>query len=515
MNGAACLVQTLLNGGIDLCLANPGTSEMHFVAALDAHPDMRCVLGLHETVVSGAADGYGRMADKPAATLLHLGSGLSNASANMHNARRARTPMVNVVGDHATYHRQYNAPLTSDIEGLARPVSDWVRTIAAPDDVPEATAEAIRAASAAPGQIATLILPADTSWGAVSAQPATVMPPAAPPKPDQAAIDQAVKLLTADGPALLLVGDRALRADGLALAARIRAATGADLATPMSNKRVERGAGRPSLPRVPYPVDQALAMLSGYRAAVLVGAKDPVAFFAYPGKPSRFLPEDCEIFTLAAPSDDQIYALEALVDALGAGPAAPDGAAEVPAAPTGALNGDSIGQAVGALLPEGAIVADESITTGRQFFPLTAGAPPHDWLQITGGAIGCGMPLATGAALACPDRPVLNLQADGSALYSAQSLWTQAREGLNVTTVIFANRSYQILLGEMKGVGVENPGPSARDMLNLDRPAIDWVSLARGFGVEAAQATTADELVEQLSRGFQSDGPYLIEAVLA
>lgn len=511
--GADALCDTLLANDVDVCFANPGTSEMHFVAALDRKQQMRCVLGLFEGVVTGAADGYARMAAKPAATLLDTGPGLANALANMHNARRAHTPMVNVVGDHASYHLPYDAPLTSDIESLARPMSGFVRRIGSAADVSPATAEAIAAASRAPGAVTTLILPADHAWGAAPQVAPAKAQLRAPALPDPDRVAAVAKALKNGKKTVIVMSGTALRAGALATAQGIADATGAALMAQQSNGRMERGAGRVAVDRVPYPVDQAIAALRGFEQIVLVGAKWPVIFFGYPGKPSSPVPEGCETFVLADPSDDLPAALEALGSEVGAGTAKPVAAA-LPDAATGALNAETLAVAIGRHLPENAIVCDEAVTTGRDFFRFTAGSAAHDWLQVTGGAIGGGMPLATGAAIACPGRKVVNLQADGSAMYTNQALWTMAREKLDICVVIFANRKYQILLGELKGVGAGEPGLNASRMLNLDDPSIDFVKLAESMGVEAARADTAEGFADLFARAMKTEGPFLIEAVI-
>jgi acetolactate synthase I/II/III large subunit len=513
MNGAESLVRTLVAGGVEACFTNPGTSEMHFVAALDKVEGMRCVLCLFEGVATGAADGYARMAEKPASTLLHLGPGLANGLANLHNAHRARSPMVNIVGDHATYHRRFDAPLTSDIEMLARQYSAWLRTSEDSTAVAADGAEAIAAARTAPGQIATLILPANTAWGE-GGEIATMPAVPARAKASEDALRGAVEALRSGEPALLFLGDKAVRARGIELASRIAAATGARVLAQTSNSRMERGAGRIPVERLPYPVDLALAALKDVKHLILIGAISPVAFFAYPGKPSELAPEGCAMHRLAQPSEDQIDALERLAEAVDAPAAAPAKRNERPGLPKGPLTPEAIGLTLGALIPENTVVCDESITTGRNFFAASHRAAPHDWLQITGGSIGLGIPMATGAAVACPDRKVINLQADGSGLYTAQALWTQARENLDVLTLIWANRSYAILRGELANVGAENPGRKALGMLSLDNPPIDWVSLAKGYGVEARRAETLDELIAGMRAGLARRGPYLVEVVL-
>ena len=513
MNGAESLARTLTGAGVEVCFANPGTSEMHFVAALDRVEGLRCVLGLAEGVVTGAADGYGRMAEKPASTLLHLGPGLANGLANVHNAKRANTPMVNVVGDHATYHKKYDAPLASDVEGAARPFSHWVKTSTDSRSVAGDGAAAVAAALAPPGRISTLILPADASWneadGPSPPRPVEERASAAPE-----AISAAARVLRSGAPAVLFLGGPALREPGLTLAGRVAASTGARLIAQTHNARVERGAGRIAVDFLPYPVDAALAALDGAEHLLLVGAKAPVAFFAYPGKPSELSPPECEVHTLADPAEDVVGALEALADELDARQESPVQRAETGSPDGGAVTLDAAAAAVGAMLPEGAVVVDEALTGAATFLSRTRGAAPHDLLQITGGAIGIGLPLATGAAMGAPDRKVVCLQADGSAMYTVQALWTQAREGLDVTTVILDNRSYAILKGELANVGAGDAGRKAHDMMELDRPALDWVALARGMGVEAGRATTVEEFNRQLEAGLRSEGPYLIDLVL-
>jgi acetolactate synthase-1/2/3 large subunit len=509
MNGAESLVHTLLACGVDTCFTNPGTSEMHFVAALDRVPGMRCVLGLQENVVTGAADGYARMTDRPAATLLHCGPGLANGLANLHNARRARTPVVNLVGDQATHHRPLDAPLTADTEGWARPVSLWTRTATHAETV---GADAAACVQAAVGGVATLILPSDTCWndgGRVAAKLAAISP--APASPE--AVQTAATILRRGEPTLLLLAGRALRAGPLALAQGICAATGARMLSPTSNTRVAHGAGRVAIDRVPYVIDAALKALAGLKHIILVGAPAPVGFFAYPGKPGRMYPEDCQVHVLARPDQDPADAIARLADALGAKPATSDTARTDHQPGRGAVTPESFAPTLAALLPEDAIVVDESVSFGRGIYPACAGAAPHDWLQLTGGAIGDGIPLATGAAIGAPGRRVIALQADGSAMYTLQGLWTQARERLDVTTVILANRKYAILLGEYRNVGA-NPGRTAMDMMDLSNPELDWVRLAGGMGVEAAKAETMEQFADLFAQANARSGPFLIELVI-
>lgn len=513
MNGAQSLVRTLLDAGVDTCFANPGTSEMHFVAALDQIAGMRCVLGLHETVVTGMADGYYRIAGKPACTLLHCGPGLANGLANLHNARRARSGIVNIVGDQATYHRPHDAPLTADTDALARTVSGWVRTTTRSADVGRDAAAAVQAARTPPGQVATLILPSDVCWddGGVVAEP---LPVPAPPALDPMAIENAARVLRSGAQVLILLGGGAVLAPAQALAWRVAKATGARLMAEFVNARVERGRGRLPLDRVPYPMDQAIAALREFDHIILVGSKAPVGFFAYPGKPSVQYAPHTQLHILSRHDQDAEAALQGLVDALGAPPADLPDPGPRPATARGPITPEGLAQTVAALMPENAIVSDESVSFGRGFYQSTFAAPPHDWLHLTGGAIGDGLPVATGAALgAGGQRRVISLQADGSAMYSLQSLWTQARERLPNTTIILANRSYKILIGEYAGVGA-TPGDTAMRMLDLHDPALDWVRIANGMGVEGARATTLDECADLMSQSFKQPGPFLIELMI-
>ncbi len=514
MTGAESLLGTLLASGVDVCFANPGTSEMHFVAALDTVEGMRPVLALAETVVTGAADGYGRMTGRPAATLLHLGPGLANGLANLHNARKAATPIVNIVGNHASRHLRYDAPLTADVEGFARPVSGWIRQSPDARSVAADAARAVRAAREAPGQIATLILPADAAWD--EAEGIAPPLPAAMPEPVAAdAVERIARLLHGGAKAAILMRGEALRGPALAAAGRIAARTGARLLCDTFAPRMERGAGRVVVERLPYFAEQALDFLGATELLVLVGAAPPVSFFAYPGKPSWLTPEGCRIATLAHPHEDGPQALEALADALDARAGAPVAAFAVPDIDrSAALNPETIMRVVARALPEGAILADESISSGLACFPLTVTAAPHDFLNLTGGAIGSMLSVATGAAVACPDRKVVLLQGDGSAMYNLQALWTQARENLDVLTVIYSNRAYRILEVELGRVGAVQQGSKALSLFDLSNPALDWTALAQGMGVEAVRAETVPAFEAAVAAAMARRGPMLIEAVI-
>ncbi|MEI9990610.1 MAG: acetolactate synthase large subunit [Rhizomicrobium sp.] len=514
MNGAESLVRTLVASGVEVCFANPGTSEMHFVAALDRVDGIRAVLGLFEGTVTGMADGYGRVAEKPASTLLHLGPGLANGLANLHNARRAATPIVNIVGDHATYHAQYDAPLASDIIGFARPVSAWVQSSPSALTVAADGARAVQAALSPPGQIATLILPADTAWNEAEGE-APALPRPLPSAVSDEAIYRAVAALKNGKRTTILIRGHALKARGLAAAGRIAAGSGARLACDTFTARLQRGAGRVALARIPYFAEQIVEFFADTEQLVLVGAKPPVSFFAYPGKPSWGLAEGCVIHYLAHANEDGTQALEALAEALGA-PAAPAHVAPLkrPDSIADKFDQFTIGQVIARHLPEGAIISDEGATSGAGTALATATAAPHDILSLTGGSIGQGLPVATGAAVGAPGSKVVCIHGDGGAMYTLQALWTQAREKLDVTTVIFANRSYAILNIELARVGAGNPGPKALSMLDLHNPELDWTKLASGMGVEASRATNIRDFESQFESAMRGKGPRLIEAIL-
>jgi len=515
-NGAQALMQTLVNAGVEVCFTNPGTSEMHFVAALDSAPGMRAVLCLFEGVATGAADGYARMAGKPAAVLLHLGCGLGNGLANLHNARKGKVPVVNIVGDHATYHVQYDAQLQSDIETVARNVSPgFVRTSASTAELGRDAVEAVQAAKGPPGQVATLILPADVSWGEGGVVEPAPRVERAPPAADEA-VQAAADAIRSGGRTAILLGGGALRESALQIAARIAAHSGVKLFSETFPARMERGAGLQAVERLAYLAEMASVQLKSFDRLVLVDAKAPVSFFAYPGKKSYLAPDACTVLELSSAAQDAPASLKKLAVALGADNAAPAPApAFRPAAPRGKkLTAEKVCKAVGHLLPENAILVDEAITSGLMLAKYTAGAPRHDLLTLTGGAIGQGLPNAIGAAIACPERPVLALIGDGSSMYTIQSLWTMARERLDVTAVIFNNASYSVLNVELERVGADAIGPKARAQLDLTRPVMNFTQIAEGMGVPAVRATSPDDFTRALQRALATPGPHLIEAVV-
>ncbi|WP_166416391.1 acetolactate synthase large subunit [Cochlodiniinecator piscidefendens] len=509
--GAHFLLENLLKSGVDTCFANPGTSEMHLTAAMEDYPDVTKVLCLFEGGATGAADGYARMTRKPAATLLHLGPGLANGLANLHNAKKAGSSMINIVGDHTTFHKKYDAPLNSDVEGTARPYSDWVKTTQGPGTLGTDAAEAIAAAKSHGGQIATLIIPADVAWSERDAELVYVTP--TQQAPESAAIEQALQWLQNGKPTGIILGQDALFGEGLKLAGQIAAGSGATLLSPYASARTERGYDLPETTRIPFPVDAAVATLSRFEQLILIGADEPVAFFAYPGKPSRVAPETAKLMSVATPRDDIGRALKQLATLIGPAKSPTPESLNVPVS-AGALTPDLLTDVVAASVTEGLIIVDEGVTSTRSFFGKSAGCPRHDYLVNVGGSIGAGLPLALGAGIACPDRPVLCLSGDGSAAFTLQALWSMARHNLNVTTIICANNSYEILKGEMFRVGAMTPDGPKNPLLELDGPCMNWVSLAEGFGVSAQRCETAEDLTAVLQTSLASPGPYLIEAAL-
>jgi acetolactate synthase-1/2/3 large subunit len=513
MNGADALLSTLLANEVTACFANPGTSEMQFVAALDRAPAMRPVLCQFEGVATGAADGYGRIAGKPACTLLHLGPGYGNGVANLHNARRAFTPIVNVIGDHATYHRQYDAPLNSDIPTLVKPNSVWAKSADSPDAVAGLAAEAVAASYGPPGGPASLILPADSAWRPTTGEP-VVAQKAARPAPAGSAVEAAAKAIRAAKNPVVLIGGQACLAPALRQAARLQAA-GVSVYADTFVARQPRGAGAFAPKRMPYFGEMALAELDGVDLMVFAGTTTPVAFFAYPDRPSVLTPEGCATLTLAERAEDAAAGLAALADALGAPAEGPVQPQKLPdAAPGGDLNAYHVGTSIARHMPEGAIVCDDAVTSGAGVAAAAATARPHEVLALTGGAIGIGLPLAVGAAVAAPDRKVLSLNGDGAAMYTVQALWTMARENLDVTVVVFANHTYRILNVEMTRTGAGEAGPSARKLLDLGDPDIDWIPIAKGMGLPSVSCATAEAFEKAFAGAMAQRGPMFIEAVI-
>ena len=514
MNGAESMLETLVNNGVEVCFSNPGTSEMHMVAAMGKTQAMRSILGLFEGVCSGAADGYGRMAGKPACTLLHLGPGLSNASANLHNALKANSPVVNLIGDHAIYHKGYDAPLNSDVIGLSHPVSRWVRSVAGATDLPGDAADAVVAANIHPGQIATLIVPADCAWNE-SVDPVGAQQLPATPRVSDGAVTGAAQLLGNGKSTILLMSNAALSERCIELADQVCQATGARLFCDTFTARIPRGEGRCPVERLGYFAEQATEQIEGVEQLIMVGTKAPVAFFAYPGKASEFYPPGSTLHTLAEVSEDAEDALGKLVDELDAGRLVLRRQQLLkPGLATGTLSSETVARAFTELMPTDAVVVDESATAGFLTYPLSETAEPHDWLSLTGGSIGQALPNSIGAAVACPDRKVICLQGDGGAMYTIQSLWTMARENLDICVVIFANRKYQILQIELARVGAQSMNKKTLDMMDLGNPDLDFVKMAEGMGVRAGRATTADEFNQLFAAAMNEPGPVLIETML-
>lgn len=512
MNGAEKLIQTAAAAGTEVCFTNPGTTEMLLVAALDTVPGVRGVLAMFEGVVTGAADGYGRMADKPALTLLHLGPGFANGIANLHNARRARTPIVNLIGHHATWQRNFDPPLNSDVEKLAAAVSGWQRTNSDAGHISRDTADAIGASLNHPGQVATLIVPGDSQWNDA---PERVFeaPPSHAGRIDVAAVEKIRQALAGER-TLLLLGQTGLRDAGLRAAGRISKATGCQLMSETFPKRMERGPHLPALPRLPYFPEQAIEALSKFEHVVLAGCSEPASFFGYEDGPDTLIPDNVTLSTLAGPLDDAAHALELLAEALDAPADFDTPQLERPPRPSGEISATAIAQALVSTMPESSIVIDEGVTSAGAVYPISANGPAHSFLALTGGAIGFGMPAGVGAAIACPDRQVIVLEGDGSGLYTCQALWTQAREGLNVVNVVFNNSVYRILQVELLRAGITEPGPQALHLTELSKPAVQWTTLSESFGVPATRVESADELTAALENAFAEDGPHTVEVMI-
>ena len=512
MTGAEALVGTLADQGVRACFANPGTSEMHLVTALDKEPRIRSVLCLFEGVATGAADGFARVSGQPAMTLLHLGAGYLNGGANIHNARRARSAMINVIGDHAVPHLKYDAPLTSNITGLAGPNSIWIKSADCVGDTGRLAREAYLASfGPQPGPVA-LLLPADSAWMSGGIKAAPLAPPTLKRVSAERISDAAQALKAAIKP-MILINGTALSAQGLQAAARLRAA-GIRIMTDTFYPRMRRGAGLFIPDRMQYFSEKAMADLAGHDLMLLAGTEPPVAFFAYPEKPSLLVPEGCSVQSLGGPDTDSAETLCTLADEIGAHEAASAAALSLPEAPQGELTPASIGASLARHLPENALVSDDGVSNSLPCYLATQSAHAHDWMMLTGGAIGLGMPLALGAAIAAPDRKVVCLSGDGAGLYTPQTLWSLAREAADVTLIVFVNHSYRILNIELRRTGAGNAGPTAKDMLSIGRPDVDWVKLSESMSVPACEAHTAEQFEAALAEALNHKGPRLIAAML-
>jgi acetolactate synthase-1/2/3 large subunit len=511
MNGAECVIKAAKDSGVEVCFANPGTTELPLVVALDTVEGIRPVLGLFEGVCTGAADGYARMLQKPAMVLLHLGPGLANGIANLHNAKRAHSRIVTVVGEHSTWHRPFDPPLAMDIESLAKSVSGWNRTCSSSDLLGQDMADAIEATEI--GQIATLIVPFDLQTKKCG--DSMVIPHTQEKRSiGKDTVKSAAALLRGSKKAALVLGNNYIGRKELMVAASIKQACGCDLITENFPAHIERGAGLPDVSRIAYLPEMAIDMLSKYEVFVFIGAKEPVSFFGYEGIPANFLKEEQRKIHLSKHNQDLLEVLNALADELDAPKILnPDILTSLkrPEIPTGNLDSGKICSIIAALQPEGAIVVEEAITTGLMYYPITSSVSPFSLLTLTGGSLGQGAPCAVGAAIACPDRPVINFQADGAGMYTLQALWTEAREGLNVTTLICSNRSYDILKVEYGRLGV-SPGKCGSHLTNL--AGIDWVNLGKGMGVPSVKVTTAEDLAKELGKALNEQGPNLIQMVM-
>ena len=516
MTGAEIILSTAADAGVEICFANAGTTELPLVAAFDTVKSIRPVLGLFEGVCTGAADGYARMKQKPVLTLLHLGPGFANGIANLHNAKRARSPILNIIGQHATWHLNADPPLNMDIASLARTVSGWYRQSASVEALSRDVAEGL--AASLYGQVSTLVVPADHQWAEHKSDKIT-LPEFAFDRIDQATIATARKLLKeAQKPALIL-GGRALRKPSLAAAAEIQVKTGCGLLRITFPAYVDSGEGLPIVRPIPYVPGQARALLGIYDTLILAGTNEPVAFFGYRDGRSFLLNDQQCHFRIDTDKQDVAVVLEELARALDAETGKNKTGSilaqyALPELPSGTLNAEKMCATIAAMQPEHCIVVDEGVSSTAPYYSYAPFLKPYSQLNVTGGAIGHGMPLALGAALACPDRKVINIEADGSAMYTIQALWSQAHEKANVITVICSNRKYLIIELECLAAGYTSLGAEARALMNLTNPALDWVGLSRGMGVPAASVTTAEELTREFNAALKESGPHLIEVIL-
>lgn len=513
--GADIMFDALYQGGARICFANPGTTELTMVSALARQTGIRSVLSLFEGVCTGAADGYFRVSGQVPLTLLHLGPGFANGIANLHNARRAGSRIINLIGDHASWHLSYDAPLTSDIESLASPVSREVIRMRSPAGITADVQSSFEATCRKEGGSATLIIPTDVI-------DATVKPGSAQLRAstwqganvaDQIISDAAQKARNADE-IIVLIGGNALDEAGIKAGAALAEKLGGRLLMEPYPAIVTLGGDLPQVERQAYFPDDVIAQM-GDATVILAGSRMPISYFGYEGWPSQLVAEE-RLVRLAGPEHDAVDALQRLAEILGAeAVSSPEHKTANSVADGGAsLTPASVIEELIEQLPDGSIISLEGSTLGGPWLRSAHRARRHRVMTNTGGAIGQGLPCAVGAALAAPDVRVVSLQSDGSAQYTFQSLWTMAREKLNVTVIIAANHRYAILQTELARADAPLDDAVIADLTLLDRPRIDWVALATGYGVEAVRATTNDELAAALRYGLSLDGPLLIQAEL-
>lgn len=513
-NGAENIINSLQEAGVNICFTNPGTSEMHLVAALDKSTKIKSVLCLFEGVVTGAADGYARISGKPAATLLHLGPGFANGIANLHNAQKANSPIINLVGQHALSHLQHETPLHSDITGLAKPVSGWVKTIYSPNDISTLITGAVSNTQKSGNRISTVIIPTDIAW--TNSDISFNNPDDVSETPvDLALISKiADRLLSAKLP-VIFINTTGLDKYCVDLIGKIQKRTGCRIFSELFVSRLTKGAGEVIVERIPFRQKEALEIFSNVDEAILIGAYHPRTFFAYPDQDnsSMFMP-DCRVISLTDPNSFSCDAIQALVTKLQADELIPDvSTTRHLECATGELTTEKVGLSIAALLPENTIISDDGITSTFNYWPLFTHAPKHDWLYTTGGSIGQGLPVAIGAALAAPERPVLCLSGDGSAMYTIQSLWTQVRENLNIINIIYSNRSYKILNAELSMIGIDNIGNTGKKLLDLSKPNINFVTLAKSMGMQAVCVTDMSEFNQAMKEAINTSQPSLIEVL--
>jgi acetolactate synthase-1/2/3 large subunit len=513
MTGAEAIIGSLADCGVAACFANPGTSEMHLVTALDREPRIKSVLCLFEGVATGAADGYARMSGVPALTLLHLGPGYLNGGANIHNGRRAYVPMINLIGDHAVTHRQYDEPLASDIAGLAGPNSRWLKSVDRVEDAGSLAVEAFEQSFGPPPGPVSLIMPADVAWTG-GAKRAEGGKRAGLKIASDDLIEEAGRAVTKAKRPAMLVNGTALHAGGAETLRRMEA-QGVKVITDTFMARHVRGGGLHDVARLPYFAEMAVEALAGIDLLLLAGTKPPVAFFAYPNTPGAFTPKGARTLSLGGPETDSMDAVSRLADWLDA-PVAPRASNWTRSAPgTGdKFNPHTIGMSLAHYLPEGALISDDGVTSGLPIYMALSAGARHEWLGHTGGAIGQGMPVAVGAAVARRDVKTVCLAGDGAGMYTVQSLWTMARENLDVLTIVFVNNAYRILKIELARTGAGNPGPAADSMLSLGNPDIDWVKLSESMGVGAEAVSTCAQFNDALQRAVATRGPRLIACII-
>ena len=515
MNGAAAFFKSIVDNGIDTIFACPGTSEMQVVDEV-GYSNLRVVLCLFENSVTGMADGYARMLDKPALGMVHVTCGLTNALANMHNARIANSRMI-IFGGGVHVAHEVNEPVHSMLQRqpyVAQIAAQCVIEARSPDQLAAAATQALKASNDGAGKIVYVYGPNNAVWGESSFQGKLTSSAEQRQRVSTATISSIADTLKAGKKTAFILDNLALREEGLEILGRIAEGAGGRLFREWLPSRIAMGAGRVRTETLPYGGAEGRELLSEFDQIVLVGAKIPVCPFSYENQPWVKIPENCNVHTLATADHDILAALEELATQLDLPEKASNRYNRKPGEPpTGPLSGNSIVQSLSILMPADSIVLDEAMLENVMFPLLMDGAAPFDFMAACpGGAIGAGPPVACGAAIACPNRKVILLEGDFSLMQGNTALWSMAQHNLDICVINYNNEGSASLSTELARVRQGEAQPKSIELLRIRKPTIDYAAMAESMGVPASRAETAEEFHLQLTKAMSTKGPHFIDA---